>query len=129
MVSQIQIDVKDVRSVYSGRPGCCCGCRGKHTYSSAHRAEAQENRGYEITDDEVNDKVVKLHVSRINKAIAAGDPGVEFDENYACLETPTRWWIVYYTRSHLVHRHTIEILANKENWTLVPEGDDSCSEF
>ena len=27
------IDLSKVRSVYSGKPGCCCGCLGKHTYA------------------------------------------------------------------------------------------------
>ena len=52
--------VEDVVSVYSGKDGvCCCGCAGKYYHSSAHRNAASERRGYEVTDDEVSDKMVR----------------------------------------------------------------------
>lgn len=53
------ITVADVSSVYSGKPGCCCGCKGNHRYNSAHVASASKNRGYAVTPDEVNDRQVK----------------------------------------------------------------------
>lgn len=60
------IDLKQIQSVYSGKNGkCCCGCAGKHTYASAHRAAASKNRGYEITDNEISDRSVKLIVDKI----------------------------------------------------------------
>lgn len=50
----------DVRSVYSGRAGkCMCGCAGHHRYASALRDEAGLKRGYPISDDEVNDVMVR----------------------------------------------------------------------
>lgn len=36
----------DVRAVYSGRPGCMCGCKGKYSVNPIHRAEADKDRGY-----------------------------------------------------------------------------------
>jgi len=51
--------VEDVVKVYSGKDGaCCCGCAGKYYYSSAHRNVGSKSRGYEVTDDEVSDKMV-----------------------------------------------------------------------
>jgi hypothetical protein len=38
---------RDVREVYSGKPGCMCGCRGKYSTNPAHKAEADAERGYE----------------------------------------------------------------------------------
>jgi hypothetical protein len=61
----MKIDVSKIQSVYSGKDGsCCCGCAGKHYYASASRAEASKARGYEISDDEVSDRMVRK-VARI----------------------------------------------------------------
>lgn len=75
------IKVAAVASVYSGKPGCMCGCLGKHTYASAHRDAASKRRGYKVDDDEVSDRTVKLIVGKINAAIAAGKP-VEVKDGY-----------------------------------------------
>lgn len=62
-----QIELEKVASVYSGKSDkCCCGCSGKHTYASAHKEWASSHRGYAVMDEEVNDRVVRLHVAKIN---------------------------------------------------------------
>ena len=50
-------------SVYSGRPGCCCGCLGKHSYPSSPiaRQVASKKRGYPIDDDEISDRTESLN--------------------------------------------------------------------
>jgi len=48
-----------VMSVYSGKPGCACGCRGTHRYNGTMLAEASADRGYAVTPDEVNHKQIK----------------------------------------------------------------------
>ena len=54
------IKLTDVFSVYSGKDGkCCCGCSGKYSYAKAHQAFASKHRGYAVTDDEINDKMVR----------------------------------------------------------------------
>jgi hypothetical protein len=64
-----QIDVAQISSVYSGINGrCCCGCSGKHTYAKAYQAEQSKRRGYEVEDDEVNDRTVKLICNKIMNA-------------------------------------------------------------
>ncbi len=99
----VKIDITQVYDAYSGRPGCACGCRGKHTYTSNHRAYASENRGYEVTDDEVNDKTVKLLVNKVQAFLDAGEkPGIEIDicePNYIAVEIEDRRLYVIY----LVH--------------------------
>lgn len=75
-----QIELNNVASVYSGQVGkCCCGCSGKHTYAKQHQAWASKHRGYEVTDDEVNDRVVKLMVGKMEKAGAKKDSGLGQD--------------------------------------------------
>lgn len=83
----------DLLSVYSGKPGCCCGCNGKHSYASAHQALAGEHRGYEVSDDEVSDKAV----TRVfNKLVAnASELVVEYPSNVS-FTTKTRIYIAYF---------------------------------
>lgn len=71
------VKLEDVSSVYSGINGrCCCGCSGKHTYASAHREWASKHRGYAVTDEDINDRTVKMLVNKINKNLDK----VEYDE-------------------------------------------------
>ncbi len=64
------IDLTKVASVYSGKAGkCCCGCAGKHTVASEHRDWVGKDRGYEVSDDEINDRTVKLIVNKIEAAL------------------------------------------------------------
>lgn len=71
----IDIDVSKVRSVYSGRPGCACGCRGTYKHAAAHRASAQAHQGYPIADDEVSDRSVTLIVNKIARIADGEQPG------------------------------------------------------
>ncbi len=48
-----------VQSVYSGKPGCACGCKGSYRYNSAMVEAASKSRGYAVTPDEVNDSQIK----------------------------------------------------------------------
>lgn len=95
MVATKQVSLSEVSSVYSGKPGCCCGCRGKHTYTQTHRQAASKSRGYEVTDDEVNDGVVKQIVGKINKLLAEGLIP-EVDDTYLAVELPNRLYVVYF---------------------------------
>lgn len=88
----MQIDIRSVSSVYSGRPGCCCGCRGKHRYASAHRNAASKARGYRVTDDEVSDRSVATIVRKIE---AMGDRA-KLHGDFVSVETETRLLIAYF---------------------------------
>ena len=55
------LTLDNVASVYSGKRGrCACGCSGKHTYSTEHKVWASKDRGYDVGDDEINDRTVKM---------------------------------------------------------------------
>ncbi|OGM01486.1 hypothetical protein A3K72_01665 [Candidatus Woesearchaeota archaeon RBG_13_36_6] len=57
---KVEFTEEQVESVYSGKPHVCmCGCAGTYYYSSKNREYASKDRGYKVTDDEVNDKMVK----------------------------------------------------------------------
>lgn len=85
------LTLDNVASVYSGkRNTCCCGCAGKHTYASALRDEASKSRGYEVRDEEVNDRTVKMIFNKFMKN--------EFDKiSDTCFsfETDTRLYVLY----------------------------------
>ncbi len=61
------LTIDKVMSVYSGLPGCACGCRGKHRYASAHVKIAGKHRGYAVQSDEVSDRSVAIIFNRVKK--------------------------------------------------------------
>ena len=67
------LKISDIMSVYSGKAGsCCCGCAGKHTYSTSYRISAGDDRGYAVGEEECNDRTVTLIVGKIRAAVDAG---------------------------------------------------------
>ena len=85
------IDINNIKSVYSGKPGCCCGCLGKHTYASRTKIKAGIKRGYPINNNEVNDRVVKIIVNKMNKRIGK----VIEEKTYFHLDIGSRRYIAY----------------------------------
>jgi hypothetical protein len=66
---------EDVVSVYSGRPGCCCGCRGTHSKRAAN----------------------KTRVLNVVKAALANDKkSVEIGDFWAAAIINNRQFIVYF---------------------------------
>jgi hypothetical protein len=53
-----------VTSVYSGRHGCACGCKGKYSYAAKH---ADKRPDYYQGAEAINDRVVTSVVNRIEK--------------------------------------------------------------
>ncbi|MCK9569119.1 hypothetical protein M0R72_09270 [Candidatus Pacearchaeota archaeon] len=92
------IKVEKVMSVYSGRPGCCCGCRGKHTDASWAPVKHEE-RGRKV-----NDRTVRLIVSKINLLLRAHEVNenpnasleVEASAGHVAVMIPGRWYIAYF---------------------------------
>lgn len=86
-----KIDAATVVSVYSGKHGCACGCRGKHTYATKFAQEESLRRGYAVT---VSDKTVNLIVGKMNALLADGYPQMA-DASFVSVETKTRLYIAY----------------------------------
>lgn len=91
----VTIAKENVLSVYSGRPGCCCGCLGKHAYRKDPklRALAGQKRGHEIGDDEVNEE----QVTRVLNILKANPERVRDEGDHFFLDTGSRWYIVRMT--------------------------------
>lgn len=77
----------DVISVYSGKPGCSCGCRGTYRYASAAVADgtATQHVGYAVGADAVNDRQVKKVLGLVQRAAAAQSKDVEYGPNNVAL--------------------------------------------
>ncbi len=85
--------VEQVMSVYSGKLNkCACGCAGKHSYASAHQAAGSKNRGYEVADNEVNDKQVRKGLKFLKTNVASAH--VLSDDCFT-VDTETRTYVVY----------------------------------
>jgi hypothetical protein len=68
-IDKPSIDIESVYKVYSGKPNrCMCGCAGKYSYASKFQAYGGEDRGYEVDDDEVNDRTVRMFVKKVSES-------------------------------------------------------------
>lgn len=82
---------ENILSVYSGKPGCCCGCKGTHYANPDHRAEAEKERGYAYDDKHVSQRMTEK-VLGIIKAQATEE---DYNSSHIAVETDTRLYIVY----------------------------------
>ena len=83
---------KTIISVYSGINGkCCCGCAGKHRYASAYRKLASKDRGYEVRDEEVSDRSVKIISNKV-----LNDPDMKDEGDHAYVVKGNRLLITYF---------------------------------
>jgi hypothetical protein len=87
---------RKIKSVYSGKPGCCCGCRGNHTYTVEYALSLTEEKKKKLAMTlKFNDTVVKKIVATIKGIISQGTvPDV--DQDYIAVQTDTRLYVVYF---------------------------------
>ena len=78
----------NVTKVYSGKPGCMCGCRGKYSYT-AHGA-AKDGPGYDVSDS-INERSVKLIFNKV-----MNNPDRKVEDGIAFVDTDTRSLVVYF---------------------------------
>ena len=92
------IDINQVKRVYSGKPGCMCGCRGIYrSPSTVTLDELTKYKGYEAEPKEINDRQVKKVVELINYCLSEFQ-GYERDvnEEYAYIEYQGRAYCAYF---------------------------------
>lgn len=80
------IKIEEIQKSYNGRTGCMCGCLGKYsTTQAALDKSIAENPEYaHYNADDVNERSVKIAISKINKAIQADDSDLEFYSSSDC---------------------------------------------
>jgi len=49
---------EDVLRVYSGRPGCRCGCKGTYRAPACNAKQAEASCGYKLDDEDISDRQV-----------------------------------------------------------------------
>ena len=93
-----RINLADVKKVYSGRPGCMCGCKGSYRYSSTvTMAEVTKAAGYAPDHNFANDRQVKKVVETINAGLDSGlATCVEFNSEYVYAEVNGRAFCAYF---------------------------------
>ena len=79
-------DRSNAYKVYSGKPGCMCGCNGKWTYTTSARSDC----GYEPTR---NDRTVS---AVYNKVMAHPNKVVNDEVRYATVDINGRHYVVYF---------------------------------
>lgn len=91
------LDRNSIQSVYSGKPGCTCGCRGKHSYAEAHRAVTSKLRGYEVSNDEISELSITRVLNRMLKNADKVELTVFNSDNsmHFSFSTETRIYIIY----------------------------------
>lgn len=71
----------NVVKVYNGKIGCMCGCNGKYKVATAHREQADKNRGYPYSDEDISDRSVKIIFNKVMK-----NPNRVEEGNYVFVE-------------------------------------------
>lgn len=87
------MELKNVTRVYTGKPGCMCGCNGKYKMAAAHVEKAATEQGYPVAEDEISDRSVKIVFNKIMK-----NPNHKFDAESNCVyvQTETRTLVAYF---------------------------------
>ena len=93
-VEVVEPTIDNIISVYSGKPGCMCGCNGNYRYHPEMVEEAGKRRGYAVDEDEVSARSIKTIITKIKNAGALVDEGNE--GKYIFAETATRVYTAYY---------------------------------
>ena len=89
--------IDNVASVYSGKPGCMCGCKGTYKYASKWREASSEDRGYKVNDEEINDSSVKLIVNKMNTLLETeAYEEAERTDQYLFIDTGSRYYAAYF---------------------------------
>jgi len=91
------LEQKQIASVYSGQNGkCCCGCAGKHYYSSDWVKEASEDRGYDVGPEEVSDRMIKRVTNILIKLDAVGDIDDKIEGRFWSAVVGNRLYVAYF---------------------------------
>ena len=75
------LDISKITRVYNGKQGCMCGCNGKYTTNPDFQALVGKERGYAVSDDECNERSVKIIAKKV-----LTNPNVVYDGNCAYVE-------------------------------------------
>jgi hypothetical protein len=84
------MDISNITRVYNGKIGCMCGCLGKYTVNPEYREQVGRDRGYDVSDDEVSERTIKIIAKKV-----LSNPDVVYEGNYAFVRS-NRMQVVYF---------------------------------
>lgn len=94
-----QANKDNILSVYSGKPGCMCGCVGKHYYNPVYKDEGTKRRGYEVSDEETSIRMITrvLNLLRDVASDLSADESSKLvvDDNYFYARINNRDYVAY----------------------------------
>ncbi len=103
--------IDQVMSVYSGKAGkCYCGCSGNHRYARAHREAAGKDRGYAVSDDEVNDTQVKKVFNLVKASFSIPENVRPGNEPFSIQEEAGKAFVTHFTVEVGSRSYTVYLL-------------------
>lgn len=93
------IDFATVVTVYSGKPGCACGCRGRYFVTPASEPIAAKRRGYPAFPEDIKEREVRRIVRLLNASPDTKKFGGSEEDIYE-LEVGGRVYRAYCTRAN-----------------------------
>ena len=85
------VDISKITRVYNGKQGCMCGCNGKYTTNPDFQELVGKERGYAVSDDECNVRIVKIIAGKVLR-----NNNIQYEDNYAFVEQNGRIQVVYF---------------------------------
>lgn len=90
-----QVTPEEVVKVYSGRPGCGCGCRGTYRVNPVHAAFANSVRSYEYEAKEFNFVQVKKVLAILQSRASEVTTTTSDNFNIYSIEDSKRYYWVF----------------------------------
>jgi len=89
----MSVNISGITRVYNGKIGCMCGCLGKYSTNPAYREAVSAWRGYPVSDEEVNERSVKIIAKKV-----LSNPNAVKEGNYMFVEdrVANRIQVVYF---------------------------------
>ena len=96
--NKITIKPEKVTKVYSGRPGCMCGCRGIYRYPKTATLESiKKYIGYQPDPKTINDHFVKSVILTVSKSLEEGIcKNVSSSKDHLYVEINGRAYCIYF---------------------------------
>lgn len=86
------LSMDNVVSVYTGRPGCCCGCRGNHRHNTKFQT-GDRVQSYSVFNDRQCRKVIKMLKTWVMLDELLGMFDVQND--YIAFQTESHLYVAY----------------------------------
>jgi hypothetical protein len=94
----IKIDPTTVKKIYSGKPGCMCGCRGIYRYPETTSLEdIKTETGYNPDPKSINGRMVKKVIDLVQRSLDENAiSSIDNCETYLYVEIASRAYCIYF---------------------------------